>query len=244
MVCARDLTKRFGQVEACVSVSLDVRPTGVTGIIGPNGAGKTTLLRLFAGIISPSEGTVTIGGHDTVQEPLAARRLVGCVLDPISLYGDQTVEEYLGFVAGLRGVPKTDSHAEIDSSIGSFSLEMSRRKLCATLSRGFRQRVALAAALIGDPPVLILDEPATGLDPLQQSEFHETIRRLGGTKCVILSTHAMSDAETVCDDAILLDSGRVLVQSGVQEILRDTASPTLADAFRRLVAPEAKGLSQ
>jgi ABC-2 type transport system ATP-binding protein len=208
---AQQLTKRFGGRTAIEEVSLRVERGEVVGFLGPNGAGKTTTLRILAGVFPPTSGRALIDGRDVEREPLAARRRVGYAPERPALWEEMTVEALLGFVAAMRDVaagrPREDA---VGAAIERAGLAFVRGRRIGTLSKGFRQRVTLAAALVGDPPVLLLDEPTGGLDPEQSAETRRLIRELGQTHAVLVSSHALAEVETTCDRVIILHRGRVL----------------------------------
>src|SRR5579871_2145943 len=190
MIEVRDLTKRFGGVEALGGISFTVRAGEVVGFLGPNGAGKTTTLRILAGVFPPSSGVVRIAGRDPLVEPLACRRAVGYFPEYAPFYPELGVAEYLGFVARLKRIPRA-------------------RRRVGTLSKGYRQRVGLAQALCGDPPILVLDEPTIGLDPGQVDEIRALIGGLRGERTVLFSSHILSEVERLCERVIVIARGRL-----------------------------------
>jgi ABC-2 type transport system ATP-binding protein len=210
---ARDLTKRFGQRTAIDGVSLGVARGEVVGFLGPNGAGKTTTLRVLAGVFPPTSGQALVGGLDLATAPLAARRLIGYAPEHPALHGDATVRAELDYVAALRDVPAGEARAAAISSVLTLTgLERLADRRIGTLSRGTRQRVGLAVALVGDPPALLLDEPTAGMDPTQGADMRRLIRDLGERHAVFVSSHALADVETLCDRVIVLHHGRVLAE--------------------------------
>ena len=211
MIEARQLTKRFGGRTAIEEVSLRVERGEVVGFLGPNGAGKTTTLRVLAGVFPPTAGQALIDGHDVAREPLAARRNVGYAPERQALYHEMSVEAFLGFVAAMRDVAAGAARRDaVGAAMEQAGLVFVRARRIGALSKGYRQRVTLAAALVGAPPVLLLDEPTGGLDPEQSAETRRLIRQLGQTHAVLVSSHALAEVETTCDRVVILHRGRVL----------------------------------
>jgi ABC-2 type transport system ATP-binding protein len=221
MIAATNLSKRFGPVSAIEGLSFEIPRGSVCGFLGPNGSGKTTTLRILAGLLRPDEGRLRIGGIDAIEDSLAARRLVGYLPDGAPGYAEMRVEESLRFrfrISGAAG-PMTPA---IERVIEQCRLGEVRRRLVGRLSRGFRQRVGLAGALLSQPPVLLLDEPTEGLDPLQVLQFRELLREFAAERTVLLSSHLLPEVEAVCDSVILILEGR-LVAAGPLASLRDGA---------------------
>ena len=220
LIQAEHLTRRYGARVAVEDLSFTV-PTGqICGLLGPNGAGKTTTLNVLTGYLAASEGRVIVSGHDILEEPMAARRQLGYLPEQPPLYPEMTVEEYLRFVAELRRVPRAERSAQVRRAMNRVAAADMARRLIRNLSKGYRQRVGLAAALLGDPEVLILDEPTVGLDPAQMIEFRTLIRQLGRKHTVILSSHILSEVSAVCDQVLILSRGRLMAQ-GTPDQLAD-----------------------
>jgi len=218
MIAAHDLVKRFGPVEAVSGLSLEVQAGRICGFLGPNGAGKTTTLRMLVGVLRPDAGRIEVDGVDALADPKEARRRIGYLPDGAPGHPEMRVEELLRFrwrICGRRG----SRRVEIDRVVGECGLSEVRRRLLGTLSRGFRQRVGLAAALLGRPSVLLLDEPTEGLDPMQVREFRSLLRGFAEGCTVLLSSHLLAEVEAVCDEAVLVLDGR-RVASGSIESLR------------------------
>jgi ABC-2 type transport system ATP-binding protein len=207
---ARQLTKRFGGRTAIEGVSLHVARGEVVGFLGPNGAGKSTTFRILAGVFPPDAGRALVDGLDLEREPLAARRRLGYAPERPALHPDLTVAAQLALVAGLRDVPAADRGRAVDESIARAGLLDVRGRRTGALSRGMQQRVGLAAALVGDPPALLLDEPTAGLDPAQSSSTRRLVRDLGRDRAVLVSSHVLGDVEALCDRVVILHEGRVL----------------------------------
>ncbi|MCK6555774.1 ABC transporter ATP-binding protein [Candidatus Binatia bacterium] len=210
MIRAEHLTKQFATLTAIDDVSFEVSRGEVVGFLGPNGAGKSTTMRILGGIFPPTSGRAVVAGHDVVTESLAARRAVGYLTERVSLYLDMTVREYLQYVAELKGLQRRQRGDEVDRALHACSITHVAHRLVGTLSKGYRQRVGIAQALVGRPQVLILDEPTAGLDPEQVAEMRHLIRTFHGESTVILSTHILSEVEAICDRVIIIDKGRVL----------------------------------
>ena len=225
MIVAHDLVKRFGPVEAVSGLSLEVGAGRICGFLGPNGAGKTTTLRMLVGVLRPDAGGIEIDGIDALADSRAARRRIGYLPDGAPGHPEMRVEEWLAFrwrICGRDG----SRRAEIDRVVAECGLSKVRRRLMGTLSRGFRQRVGLAAALLGRPSVLLLDEPTEGLDPIQVREFRTLLRGFAEGRTVLLSSHLLGEVEAVCDEAVLMLDGR-RVAAGAIDALREAAGKDL-----------------
>ena len=207
---AERLAKRFGARVAVDGVSFEVGRGEVVGFLGPNGAGKSTTMRMLTGVFPPSSGRAEVAGHDVVREPLEARRRIGYLPERTALYADMDVAGYLRFVAEMKGIDSRDLDPSVARAMDATAIAPVARQRIGDLSKGYRQRVGLAQALLGDPPVLVLDEPTSGLDPEQVAEMRELVRGLGGERAVILSTHVLSEAESVCTRVMVMHRGRIL----------------------------------
>lgn len=212
MIQVRELTKRYGSITAVDNISFSAAEGEILGFLGPNGAGKTTTMNMITGYISITEGSVSVGGYDILEQPLEAKKRIGYLPEQPPLYLDMTVDEYLRFVSELKSSPY-DPDEHIDELCSLVRLENVRRRLIKNLSKGYRQRVGIAQALVGNPPVLILDEPTVGLDPNQIVEIRSLIRKLGNKHTVILSTHILSEVQAVCDRVIVLNNGKIVADS-------------------------------
>ena len=233
VIAAEKLTKWYGRRLAVDRVSLEVEAGEVMGLLGPNGSGKTTILRILTGYLRPSAGTARIAGLDVVQDSLAARARVGYVPEDAPLYGWMAVREFLLFMARLKGLSGPAAPAAVEGALARLALGDVQRLLIGKLSRGFRQRVAIAQALLGDPDLLILDEPTNGLDPRQIIEMRGHIRSLAGERTVVVTSHILGEIERVADRVAILLSGRLL---GVHAV----RAGALALRFRlRVRGPEA-----
>jgi ABC-2 type transport system ATP-binding protein len=220
------LTRRFGAFTAVDHISFRVRRGEVLGFLGPNGAGKSTTMRMLAGFLAPSAGTARICGHDVQKAPIEAKAVLGFLPEGAPSYPEMGVEELLGFVARIR----RRGAAEVQRAVQLTQLHDVRLQPIETLSKGFRRRVGLAAALLHDPPVLVLDEPTDGLDPNQKHEVRELIRRMAPDKAIIISTHILEEVQAVCTRAIIIARGRLLADASPAEYLRRYA--TMEEAFR------------
>jgi ABC-2 type transport system ATP-binding protein len=210
VIVAEQLTKWYGPRLAIDHVSLEVEAGEVMGLLGPNGSGKTTILRILTGYLRPSSGTARIAGLDVVDEALQARARVGYVPEDVPLYGWMDVREFLTFMARLKGLARRQTTAAVDAAIERLALGDVRSLLIGKLSRGYRQRVAIAQALLGDPELLVLDEPTNGLDPRQIIEMRGHIRALAGEHTVLVTSHILGEIERVADRVAVLLAGRLL----------------------------------
>jgi ABC-2 type transport system ATP-binding protein len=218
MIEVRDLTKRFGEVEALRGISFRVGRGEIVGFLGPNGAGKTTTMRILAGIFPPTSGELRIGGRDPLREPLACRRAVGYFPEYAPFYPELLVEGYLRFVARMKRVARRERARAIEEVIARCGLGSVARRRIGTLSKGFRQRVGLAQALCGNPPILILDEPTIGLDPAQVVEIRDLVRDLRGSRTVFFSSHILSEVEALCERVIVIARGRLVGEGTPREL--------------------------
>lgn len=215
MIDVQNLSKRYGGFTAVDDISFHVEPGRIVGFLGPNGAGKTTTMRVLTCFLPPSRGSVRIAGHDVLEDPLAVKRAVGYLPETPPLYADMPVEGYLRFVSEIKGVPAKKVPGRVEHALKRCALLDVREKLIAKLSKGYRQRVGLAQALLHDPQLLILDEPTSGLDPKQILETRDLIRELAGDHTVILSTHILPEVEQVCEEVIIINKGRLVARDSV-----------------------------
>jgi ABC-2 type transport system ATP-binding protein len=229
------LVKAYGARRALDGVSFTAG-AGVTGILGPNGAGKTTLLRCLAGITGWDEGRIVLGGIDAERHSAAARRMVGFMPENFAFPGEMRVEPYLHFVAAAKGIPKKERAQAVERALTRSGLEAIPRRVLANLSKGYRQRVGLAQAVLGEPPVIVLDEPTAGLDPLTVLDVRDMLAAYGRDRAVLLSTHTLSEARLLCDRLVVLGAGSVVYDGPTAAMLgveRSTDSPE--EAFRAAV---------
>jgi len=235
---ARGLAKRYGDLVAVSDVSFTVQPGEVVGFLGPNGAGKTTTMRILTGFLPPTDGSAVIDGHDIFTDPLAARRAIGYLPETPPVYPEMSVDGYLGYVAKLKDVPRGQRKAAVDRAIERCGLADVRRRLIGALSKGYRQRVGLAQAIVHDPPVMIFDEPTVGLDPIQIREIRALICELasardGRARTVILSTHILPEVEAICRRVIIMHRGRKALDAPIEELRKQGS---LEEVFARTTA--------
>ena len=220
MIRIENLVKTFGSKRAVDGVSFNVERGEVLGFLGPNGAGKSTTMRMITGFMPPSAGRVSVGGHDVMESPLAAKRLIGYLPENAASYPDMTVKAFLDFAAELRGLEGSKRKQAVNRVVELCFLESVLRQSIDTLSKGYKHRTCLAQALIHDPDVLIMDEPTDGLDPNQKHEVRNLIRTLGKKKAIVFSTHILEEVDAACTRAIIIDRGKI-VANGTPEELRD-----------------------
>lgn len=218
MIEVKDLVKRYSKNTAVDHLNFHVQKGQIYGFLGPNGAGKSTTMNMMTGYLAPTEGQILINGYDVAEEPMEARKCIGYLPEIPPLYPDMTVLEYLRFAAELKQVPKNERSTEIERVMDETRIKDMENRLIRHLSKGYKQRVGLAQALLGDPEVLILDEPMVGLDPKQIIEIRELIRGLGQKHTVILSSHILSEISSICDHVLIISNGK-LVASDTPENL-------------------------
>ncbi len=219
MIQVEHLTKRYGNHYAVHDISFEIKEGEIVGFLGPNGAGKSTTMNILTGCLSCDEGTVTVNGYDILREPTEAKRLIGYLPEQPPLYPDMTVEEYLSFVCDLKKctLPRAAHITEICEMV---KISDVRRRLIGHLSKGYRQRVGIAEALVGNPPVLIFDEPTVGLDPKQIIEVRNLLRTLGKKHTVILSTHILPEVQSICNRLLVVNEGQLIADRQTEELTR------------------------
>jgi ABC-2 type transport system ATP-binding protein len=227
LIEVQHLTKYYGDYAAVRDVSFRVRSGQIVGFLGPNGAGKTTTMRILAGFLTATSGSATIDGLDVFWEPLEVRRRIGYMPENCPLYTEMRVSEYLNFRAGIKGLHGGARSARVQYVLKRCWLTDVRRQLIGTLSKGYRQRVGLADALLASPPVLILDEPTAGLDPTQIRESRKLIRELGEHHTILLSTHILSEVEMTCDSVIIINRGQVAASGSLESLAQKAGEQTL-----------------
>ncbi len=210
MIEVQHLTKRYGRVTAVDDVSFRVEPGEILGFLGPNGAGKTTTMRILTGYMPATEGQAMVAGYDVFSHPLEAKKRTGYLPETPPLYPDMTVREYLDFVARIKGVPSGDRKSRVNTVMQRTHVDDMAGRACGKLSKGYRQRVGLAQAIIHNPEVLILDEPTAGLDPKQIIETRNLIRSLAGSHTIVLSTHILPEVSQTCQRVVIINKGRVV----------------------------------
>jgi ABC-2 type transport system ATP-binding protein len=216
MIEVRNLTKQYGSVVAVDNISFDAKPGQVTGFLGPNGAGKTTTMRMLTGFMPPTSGKAVVAGFDVFDDSMEVRKRVGYLPENVPLYRDMTARGYLMYIAEIRGVKNRRDRA--DDVLKRVGLLHRADSTIRTLSKGMKQRVGLAQALIHDPEVLILDEPTIGLDPIQVLELRDLVRDLGRSHTLLFSTHILSEAEQVCDNLVIINQGTIIAQGAPSEL--------------------------
>lgn len=222
MIQVEELTKYFGPVLAVDHISFEVDKGEIVGFLGPNGAGKTTTIRMLTTWLPATSGIAKVAGYDVMMESMEVRRNIGYLPESVPLYGEMRVEEYLDYRARLKGLPRKDRLRRVESAMERCRVKQVRGRLVGTLSKGYRQRVGLADALVHDPPILILDEPTAGLDPIQIHETLALIRELGEDHTILLSTHILSEVELVCERVIIINAGTISFSETLDELERET----------------------
>lgn len=226
------LSKTYGRQKAVDNISFQAVPGKVLGFLGPNGAGKSTTMKMLTGYLQPTSGSASLGGFDTQRQSLEMRRILGYLPENTPLYTDMYVREFLTFVANTY---QLDSRAvKVREVIERVGLGEEQHKKIAMLSKGYKQRVGLAQAIIHDPKILILDEPTTGLDPNQLTGIRELIKNLGKDKTVILSTHIMQEVEALCDQVVIINKGKIVADSLLSELKTKHETDSLEEIFRSL----------
>ncbi len=215
MIELSHVSRTFGAFRAVDDISFSIPSGQIVGLLGPNGAGKTTTMRMITGFLAPSSGTISIDGTDVADAPIAAKRKIGYMPESAPLYSDMIVDDYLRYVAAMQGV---DANAKVPSLAGVCGLTDVMHKNISELSRGYKQRVGLAHALMQDPEILILDEPTNGLDPNQIIEVRNLIKEIGRTRTVIVSTHILAEVEMICDRVIIISKGKIVADSPTEEL--------------------------
>ena len=228
MIRVERLTKSYGPTRAVDRVSFEIGRGEIVGLLGPNGAGKTTTMRMLTTFLSPTSGRAVLAGHDVLDEPLEVRRKVGYLPENVPLYQEMRVREYLAFRAKIKDVPRTKRRIAIEEAVNRCRIQDVEFRVIGQLSRGYRQRVGLADALVHDPDILILDEPTAGLDPIQIREVRSLIRELGDRHTVLISTHIMSEVEAVCGRVIIIAQGRIAEDQPLDQLR--TGSTILVEA--------------
>jgi ABC-2 type transport system ATP-binding protein len=235
MIEIRGLIKTYGSKHAVDGVSFTVRRGDILGFLGPNGAGKSTTMKMITGFLRPTAGTALVGGLDVTVDPVGVKRRIGYLPESSPAYSEMTVGEFLGFIAEMRGLRSAGAkRTGVDRALHLCHLEPVRRQTIDTLSKGYKQRVGLAQALLHDPPVLVLDEPTDGLDPNQKNEVRALIKSMAAEKAVILSTHILEEVEAVCTRVIIISRGRLVVDETPAELQARQPGARLDEIFRSL----------
>ncbi|MBQ5954623.1 MAG: ABC transporter ATP-binding protein [Firmicutes bacterium] len=242
MIEVKNLVKQYGTHLALDDLSFSVEDNEIFGFLGPNGAGKSTTMNIITGYLAPTSGTVTIDGHDIIEDPIGAKKLIGYLPELPPLYMEMTPREYLKFVAEAKGVKKADLRDEIDRVMEKTAIIDVQNQLIKTLSKGYRQRVGMAEAIIGSPKVIIMDEPTVGLDPVQIIEFREMIRELGKDHTVIISSHILAEISEICHKIMIIVKGKLVAIDTPENLAKmiggDSENMSLEDIFLKFVEKE------
>ncbi len=231
MLDVKTLTKAYGGRTVVDRLDLTVGRGEVLGFLGPNGAGKSTTMRMIAGMIEPDSGSIDLCGHSVLVERLKAQGLLGYLPEGAPLYLDMTPRGFLNFLSGVRRVPRAERPGRLAQVIADCRIAEVMDTMIGALSKGYRRRVALAGAILHDPPVLVLDEPTDGLDPNQKRAVHELIRRLAPEKAILISTHTLEEVETMCTRAVIVNRGRIVAQDTPQGFIAKAPGGRFADLF-------------
>lgn len=210
MIEVKNVTKKYGNTTAVDNISFDVKDGEVVGFLGPNGAGKSTTMNMITGFIEPTEGQIIVNGNDISKKPKKAKKQIGYMPESVPLYYELTVREFVTYMAELKFVGRKERKAEVEKVIKETGLQEVQKKIIRNLSRGYKQRVSLAGALVGNPDVIILDEPTVGLDPKQITEIRSLIKELGKKHTVILSTHILSEVSQICEKVVIINKGKIV----------------------------------
>ena len=222
MIEVKNLVKDYGKHHAVKDISFSVPDGQIVGLLGPNGAGKSTTMNIMTGYISATSGEVKVGGYDILEQPIQAKKLIGYLPEIPPLYEDMTVAEYLNFICDLKGIrKKTEKESSIDEVTEAVKISDMKGRLIKNLSKGYKQRVGLAQALIGNPPLLFLDEPTVGLDPNQIIEIRALIKSLGQKHTIILSSHILSEVNAICDYVLIIDKGTLVAEDTPEHLSED-----------------------
>jgi len=235
LINAQNLSRFYGARCAVNDISFSIKRGEITGFLGPNGAGKSTLMQMVCGVLAATSGSIEIAGHDILEQPIPAKRALGYLPEQPPLYQDCTVDEYLFYCARLRGICGTDVARAVIISKDRCGLADTGKRLIGNLSKGYQQRVGIAQAIIHNPPVIVLDEPTSGLDPNQIIEIRELILGMRNDHSIILSTHILAEAESLCDRILILHQGRVVLDKSLVEL---TSTGTLEQTFHTLTRSE------
>jgi ABC-2 type transport system ATP-binding protein len=245
MIEAQELTRKYGDFTAVAGVSFAVPEGEIVGILGPNGAGKTTIIRMITGFLPPTSGRVTLNGKDLFGDSVAPRREIGYLPESVALYPEMRVEEYLDYRGRLEGMERAAIRTRLGETLERCLLTEVRRQVIGTLSKGYRQRVGLAAAILHDPKMLVLDEPTVGLDPKQIVAIRELIRELGQKHTLLLSTHILPEVELLCSRVLIIDRGRIVAEGSPQNLReRFQGKAVVAVEFEGEAAGAADSLAQ
>ncbi|MDE7093893.1 MAG: ABC transporter ATP-binding protein, partial [Oscillospiraceae bacterium] len=227
MVEIKNLSKYYGTNPAVKGIDFEIRDNEILGFLGPNGAGKSTTMNIIAGYLPSTGGTVTINGFDITEQASEAKKCIGYLPEIPPVYPDMRVEEYLNFVAGLKGVPKAERKQQVESSMERLHITDMRRRLIRNLSKGYKQRVGFAQALLGNPKILILDEPTVGLDPTQVMEVRNLILELKKDHSIIFSSHILAEVSAVCERVVIINKGEIMAIDTIENLERSMTADTV-----------------
>lgn len=240
MIEVKDLVKTYGSKRAVDGVTFTVRRGEILGFLGPNGAGKSTTMKMITGFLRPDAGTAKVDGIDVTVDPVAVKRKLGYLPESAPAYPEMTVAEFLNFIAEVRGFPTPEARRiQVDRAVALTHLEPVRKQTIETLSKGFKQRVGFAQALLHDPPALVLDEPTDGLDPNQKNEVRSLIRNMAAAKAVILSTHILEEVDAICTRVIIISQGRIVADETPAALRARQPGARLDEIFRILTSSDA-----
>ena len=243
MIEVKNVTKRYGEHLAVDNISFSIEKGKVYGFLGPNGAGKSTTMNMITGCLAMTEGEITIDGHDIFEEPVKAKKLIGYLPELPPVYLDMTVIDYLKFVARVKGVKKSEMETQLQYALDKTKTFDVKDRLIKNLSKGYRQRVGFTQAIIGNPEVVILDEPTVGLDPRQIIEIRDLIKELGKDRTVILSSHILSEIESVCENIIIIAHGK-LVADDTKANLEEKYGANIEEVFLKLTGEAAEKVKE
>ena len=238
MLEIRELNKRFGALQAVRGISFSVSQGEVLGFLGPNGAGKSTTMRMITGFLPPTSGTAVVNGHDVITDSIQAKKQIGYLPENAPVYSDMTVDRFLGFAAEIRGFAGSERDRRVEAVIESAHLVPVRHQTISTLSKGYRQRVCFAQAILHDPPILIMDEPTDGLDPNQKQVVRSMIREMAARKVIVVSTHILEEVEALCSRVIIIAGGQIVANGTPAELKARHPGGRLEDVFRALTLGE------
>jgi len=238
MIEVNGLVKTYGQKRAVNGVSFVVRRGDILGFLGPNGAGKSTTMKMITGFLRPDAGTARVDGIDVAADPVAVKRKLGYLPENSPVYPEMTVQEFLGFIAEVRGFKGAERQKALDRAIALTHLDRVRRQSLETLSKGYKQRVGFAQALLHNPPALVLDEPTDGLDPNQKNEVRALIKSMAAEKAIILSTHILEEVEAICNRVIVISQGKVVADETPQAFQARRPGSRLDEIFRSLTSSD------
>ncbi len=234
LIEVKSLDKKFGTIHAVKNLSFSVKKGEVLGFLGPNGAGKSTTMKMITGFLEPTSGTVSVCGHDVLEEPIQVKEKIGYLPEGAPSYGEMTVKNFLDFIADIRGMKGKEKETRVDEIIKKINLESVRNQTIDTLSKGFKRRVGVAHVLMHDPEVLIMDEPTDGLDPNQKHEVRTLIKEMAARKAIVISTHILEEVDAICTRAIIIASGELLFDGTPEELLAKSDSGRMDDVFREI----------